>query len=101
MTAGLLLAILGYAYFIDTMGGSQTTERKWKLDGYQIEYIKDQGFAGGPLMKYELSKFTAIPIFIKKMETVVEDDTTKNCDIRFDKSKMVFNKCNGTLQNGR
>ena len=101
LTSGLLLAILGYAFFIDTMGGSQVTLKKWKLDGYQIEYIKDQGFAGRPLMKYELSKLTTIPIFIKKIETIAEDDSTKICDIIFDRNKIVFNKCSGTLQNGR
>lgn len=98
LSAGLLLVILGYAYFIAIMAGSQTTEKKWKLNGYQIEYIKDQGYTGH-LMKYELSKFTMIPILMKKIETVVEDDSINNCDIRFDKSKIIFNKCNGTLQN--
>jgi hypothetical protein len=52
-------------------------------------------------MKYELSKFTMIPILMKKIETVVEDDSIKNCDIRFDISKIIFNKCNGTLLNSR
>jgi hypothetical protein len=100
LSAGLLLVILGYAYFIAIMAGSQTTEKKWKLNGYQIEYIKDQGYTGH-LMKYELSKFTMIPILMKKIETVVEDDSINNCTIRFDKSKIIFNKCNGTLQKCR
>ena len=46
------------------------------IDEYRIEYIRDQGFAGGLLMKYELHKYAMIPILITKKETVVDNDTT-------------------------
>lgn len=99
--AGLLVVVLGYAYFINTMGGGRTTEKKWKLNDYQIEYIRDQGFSGRPLITYELSKLTLIPILMKKIEIVAESDSVKNCIINFNDSKLLFNKCSGAIQNGR
>ncbi len=93
----LLLIILGFAAFMDAFSGSQTIEKKWKVDNYKVEYIIDQGFSGRPLLKYELSKFTLIPIFEKKIETTVEKDTVDNCKIYFKKSNLTFNECDGTF----
>ncbi|THU34992.1 hypothetical protein FAM09_23690 [Niastella caeni] len=100
LSGGLLLVVMGYAWFIRTMGGGETTEKKWKLKGYQIEYIVDKGFTGRGLMTYELYKLTFIPILMKKIEIVAEEDS-KNCIVNFNDSKILFNKCSGTLQGGR
>lgn len=96
--SGLLFIILGYFAFMNSMTGFQRVENSWKINNYKIEYITDQGFAGGPLMKYEISKYGLIPIFIKKLEYTVDDDTTNNCLIHFNDIKMDFDKCNITLK---
>ena len=95
--SGLLFLILGWFAFMDAFSGSQTTENDWAIGRYKIEYIRDQGFAGGPLMKYQLSKYGLIPIFIKVVEISEERDTVYNCEIPFENNKIIFNKCNGTI----
>jgi hypothetical protein len=97
--SGLLCIILGWAAFIDAFSGSQVVEKKWQIDNYKIEYIRDQGFSGRPLMKYELNEFGFIPIFIKKTETVVDNDTTLNCNVNFELNKINFNKCETSITN--
>jgi hypothetical protein len=93
-----LFLILGYFAFMDSMSGFQRIENSWKIRNYKIDYVTDQGFAGGPLMRYEISKYGLIPIFIKKVDYSVDNDTTNNCLIHFTDIKMDFNKCNITLK---
>ena len=96
--SGLLLVILGYFAFMDSIAGYQRVENSWKIKNYKIEYVTDQGFAGGALMRYEISKYGLIPIFIKKIDYSVDDDTTNNCLIHFTDIKVDFDKCNITLK---
>jgi len=91
-----LLVILGYGYFINTMGGNKSREGKWDLNGYRIEYFKDQGFSGSPLYTYELARYAAIPLFIKHIETAVQD-SADDCSIHFETSRLLFDKCKQTL----
>jgi hypothetical protein len=95
--SALLFIVFGYFAFIDSMSGYQRIENSWKIQNYKIDYVTDQGFAGGPLMRYEISKYGAIPIFIKKIDYSIDNDTTNNCLIHFTNIKMDFNKCNVTL----
>ena len=95
---GLLLIILGYFAFMDSMSGFQRVENFWKIKNYKIDYVRDQGFAGGPLMRYEISKYGLIPIFIKKVDYAIDDDSTNSCLIHFTDIKMDFDKCNITLK---
>ncbi|UAY50837.1 hypothetical protein [Ferruginibacter albus] len=95
--SGLLFIIFGYFAFMNSMSGYQRVENSWTIKNYKIEYIADQGFAGGPLMKYEISKYGLIPIFIKKIDYSVDNDTTNNCLIHFTDIKMDFDKCKITL----
>ena len=91
--------ILGFFAFISTMGGSQTVENSWRMKNYKIEYIKDQGFSGHPLMTYQISKYAAIPILIKQVDISVDNDSTNNCIIHFVDIKMDFDKCKVSLEN--
>lgn len=95
--AGLLFIILGWFSFMDSFSGYQKVVHSWKTSNYKIEYIKDQGFAGSPLMKYELSEYAVIPIFIKKIETVRRNDSADKCIITFPMNKLKFNKCKGSI----
>ena len=99
LCAGLLLVVLGYGYFINTMGGSKSREGKWDINGYRVEYFKDQGFSGRPLFTYELSKYAAVPVFIKHIETATEDSAS-DCTVHFQTSQLRFDKCNKTLVHG-
>jgi hypothetical protein len=96
--SALLFAGLGFVAFLDSMAGSQKVQNSWRLKNYKIEYIADQGFAGGALMKYELSKYWVIPILVKKVDYSVVGDTSNNCLIHFNKAKIDFNKCNLALR---
>jgi len=75
------------------MAGSISVEREWEIKEYKVRYLRDQGFSGRPLMKYELYKYGSIPIFIKHVDTKVDDDTTSNCVVKFEYKNLTFNKC--------
>lgn len=96
--SGVLLILFGFFAFMDAFGGYQKVENEWEVDGYKIEYIRDQGFSGEPLFKYELKKYTLVPIFIKQVETVVDHNEAENCHIIFTSSKIDFDKCNESIK---
>ena len=89
----VLFGILGFVTFIAAMGGSINVEREWEIKGYKVRYQRDQGFSGRPLMTYELYKYGVIPIFIKHVDTKVDDDTTNNCVVKFEYKNLNFDKC--------
>jgi len=91
--SAVLFVICGFLGFIGGMAGSVKVENEWKEKGYKVQYIRDQGFAGGPLMKYQLSKYALIPLFIKPVDTQVDDDTTSACWVRFTQANFNFDKC--------
>lgn len=91
--SAVLFLICGFLSFIGGIAGSVTVERQWNLKGYRVEYLRDQGFAGGPRLVYELSKYAAIPIFIKKVETGLDNGTTNTCWVKFPATGFNFNKC--------
>ncbi len=93
-----LFFVLGIGFFFDGFSGSQTVERKWDIDNYRIEYIKDQGFAGSPRMNYELSKYALVPIYFKKEETTLDNDTIQSCVVNFTNSGIFFDKCSGVIK---
>ena len=97
LLSGFLLILLGWFSFMDSFGGNQKVLQTWETDNYKIEYIKDQGFAGGPLMKYELSVYSSIPIFIKKIETARKDEMEDKCIVIFPESELIFNKCENQI----
>ncbi len=97
LISGLLFLILGWFSFMDSFSGFQKVENVWNVDKYKVEYVRDQGFAGGPGWRYELSEYGFIHIFIKRIDTVWDNDTTQSCNVNFEDSKMIFNKCEGTI----
>jgi hypothetical protein len=96
--AGILFVILGFFSFLDSFSGYQRVERSWRSSKYKIEYITDQGFAGGPRLTYELSKYAFIPLFIRHIDTTVDRDTVNPCLLYFTESKLLFNKCDVTIK---
>jgi hypothetical protein len=93
----VLFFLFGFFALLDTVAGYQEVQKKWYVDDYKIEYIKDQGFAGGPLMKYQLNRYGIIPLFIKKVDVVIDRDSMNGCLVTFVESRVVFKKCNSTL----
>jgi hypothetical protein len=97
LLTGLLFIILGFFAFMDSISGYQKIENSWKIDNYKIDYVTDQGFAGGALMRYEISKYSFIPILIKQVDYAVDNDTTNSCLVHFTDVKLDFDKCKTTL----
>jgi uncharacterized membrane protein YfhO len=83
--------------FVGSMAGTITTEREWSFQNYKVAYVRDQGFSGGPLMTYQLSKYAKMPLFIKHIDTKVDTDTTGSCWVKFADTRFNFNKCNREL----
>lgn len=98
LISGLLFVILSWFAFMDAFGGSQTVEKQWSKGGYKVEYIRDQGFAGRPLMKYQLTKIGFLPFLIRRMEVAAEYKIVYDCEIPFKEAGMLFNKCDTTLR---
>jgi hypothetical protein len=88
-----LFVILGFTAFVGTFAGTIAAQQRWELKGYRVEYIRDKGFSGGALMTYQLYKYSAIPIFMKQVDTKVDTDTTNNCNVTFAYRHFSFNKC--------
>lgn len=97
IASAMLFITLGFFSFLDSFSGFQRVERSWRTGGYKIEYVMAQGFAGGPLMTYELSEYTSIPLFIRNIDTFIDRDTAENCVLYFNRCKLFFNKCDGTI----
>ena len=93
--SSVLIIIIGCITTFYTALGSITIEREWNSKGYKIRYIKDQGFAGGASMKYELYKYTTVPIFIEQVDAKFDTDTTGSCTVKFELAKFDFNRCSG------
>ena len=91
--AAIIFPVCGFFSFLGVMLGSINVESEWKVKGYKVVYFRDQGFSGRALMTYQLIKYAPLSIFIKHIDTVVDDDTTHSCWIRFKDSKFNFNKC--------
>jgi len=92
-----LLAILGLITFMGKMAGIVVVENEWEFKNYKVEYIRDQGFSGGPLMQYQLSQYGKIPGFIKPLDVVIDNDTARPCQINFTDAQIVFDRCEGTI----
>jgi hypothetical protein len=89
----LLLVMLSTAYFFAALPGSITVQQRWELKGYRVDYIQNQGLAGGPLMTFDLYEYAVIPVFIKRVDSKVDEDTTNNCTVTFEYKHFHFNKC--------
>lgn len=92
-----LFFVLGFAAFVAALGGSQQVEHTWKNKNYRVQLLHDQGFSGRAISIYTIGKYTAIPILVRDMETVVELDTTNSCVLHFKKSNIYFNRCDGSI----
>ena len=91
----LLFIILGFIAFLDAFAGYQEIEEKWTDNSYTVEYIRDQGFAGGPLMKYEVYHTPLFGLYNKKIQTITHhSEKYKDCILIFEKAKVEFDKCN-------
>ncbi|NVM62925.1 hypothetical protein FHW88_001201 [Mucilaginibacter sp. SG538B] len=89
----LVLAILLTVPFI--LGAGQiTVDQEWEIKGYKVKHVIDQGFAGRAAIRYELYQYGTIPMFIKMVDSKMDNDTTGNCTVKFGYKNISFNKCN-------
>jgi len=93
----LLFLMLGFFTFLSAFGGTLTIEKEWEIDNYKVEYIRDQGFSGRPLMKYNLNKYSIFPFLIKTIETSTRKDSINNCIIYFNDRNIIFDKCKNEI----
>jgi hypothetical protein len=92
LISSLLFCICGFVSFFSQIIGFIKVENRWNVNGYRIEYVADQGFAGGARMTYELSRYAWIPLFIKHVDTQLQD-TANSCWVKFTNEGFNFNRC--------
>jgi len=93
--SGFLFVAISFATFFDTFGGYQKIEATWRNGFYKIKYVRDQGFAGGPLMKYELHHSILWGLYDRKIQTlrIESSEPDSNCILLFEKKDITFDKC--------
>lgn len=91
-----LAFILGYLAFLDAFSGSTTVDKTWQFNTFRVEYIIDQGFAGGPALYYDLRKNALIPFLSKKIDTNYRIEN-EGCIIEFKENTYVFDSCKNSL----
>lgn len=94
----ILLISLGFLSLLDGFIGYKDVQHVWQKDDYNVELMKDQGFAGRPLMTYVLNKKMLGGVYIKKLDEVKVRNVSDSCKVEFSKSTVVFDRCEGTLE---
>jgi hypothetical protein len=99
--SAFLFVSIYFAYFFDSFMGYQQIEATWKSGFYKIKYVRDQGFSGGPLMKYELHHSVFWGLYDRKIETLRIDSfaPNTNCILLFDRANIRFDKCENKFVN--
>lgn len=96
----ILFFLPEFFLYRDGPAGYRKVEKSWHVDNYsidRIEHIWEHSFGSRPMKTYELSRYCVIPFVLKKLETVIDNDTTRSCDLVFTKAGVVFDKCNGAI----
>jgi len=89
----LFLPVAFISFCCGIAGGTVSVQKKWDLKDYKVQYVREQGFSGGPEMRYELYKYGIICIFIKDVDSKVDTTNGDNCIIKFSHEKFNFDKC--------
>src|SRR5882757_1357599 len=50
----VLIFVCGVISFYSSFFGAVQVENEWNVKNYKIQYLREQGFSGGPQMEYEL-----------------------------------------------
>lgn len=90
---GTSAAVLAVLTFYIGMMGIVTIEKEWELGEYKVEYRVERGFSGGALKTYQLYQYAALPILLKHVDELTDNDTTRTCIIKFTYKDLKFNKC--------
>jgi len=93
----LLFIVLGSVTVMNTDEAKTTLEQKWEVGHYQVEYLSDQSFDGGPLLQYALNEYATIPFYLKRLETAPEPEDMAACPVIFLKSRLVFDRCHAKI----
>jgi hypothetical protein len=98
-----LVVIYRVFLFLLLFGHEKINEAKLTIDGYQIECIEQRNFISHVLTRYHLNRTSEIPLFKKRIETVVvNEEYLRTCKINFPISSIVVDKCNSSItQNAR
>jgi len=95
----VLTVILGGMALFFAFAGNKTTLDKWRNNSYKVEYVREQGFAGSPLITYELYYSPLFGFLNKKIQTIPirSNNAKKNCILSFDKVEIDFNTCTNII----
>jgi hypothetical protein len=95
LTLGItLIVILGIGNIFLSAFGKTTTAHVLSSNGYMIEKTVSQGFAGGVLEYYSLSKYSLLPIYCKQLDSHRVEKEEDDCIILFEETKLSFDICN-------
>lgn len=89
-----LFTSLGIIAFFDAFAGFQKTEETYTYNSFTVKYVRDQGFSGRPLMKYEVYHTPFLGLYNKKIQTITSHSKKYNdCTLIFEKAEVEFDKC--------
>jgi hypothetical protein len=96
----LVLSVILFFLLISTVIddlGTQRVKKTWHVKNYRIEYIEDRAF-GEVGWRYDLSKYSLIPLLFKKVDAIRASDTATSCLVEFPETGIAFDKCNRVIR---
>lgn len=98
IVAVLLSVFLGFSAVLRIFIGTIEIEDAWNADKYRVEYVREQGFSGGALMRYELYRTYLWGMYERNVDTWVNHDYCNDCVIHFRDRNLSFDKCEQTIK---
>ena len=87
------LTVTGFITFVHAFAGSNNSIKKIKIDNYQIDYIKSQGFSGRHAYYYELTHKPVKGLFYKVCKQHGQKINDCTIEFKIDGEKKQFNIC--------
>lgn len=89
------LVVIGLAIVFQNIFVNRELTNSWQADTYRVDYISERGFAGEPLMVYELYQLSVWELFEKKIALTEEKKSRilDPCIIVFKHINIQFNNC--------
>ncbi len=95
LTIGLTIWI-GFYSFLSIFAGSTYVDAKYKVESYEVQYMRSQGFAGKPALYFRLVHTPFFGVIYKGLNTkcIIEDGqvTFPDYDIQVEKNEVLRNQ---------
>lgn len=89
----LVFLVFGFVAFVDAFAGSKYVEKEWGKKEYTVQFIRSQGFAGGPAFYYQVVHQPIGGMFEKVLVEHGRRDPNKSCVISFEKEGIEIDIC--------